>query len=64
MHGVSSRTISQKRKTHRILFPTIQRKKKPLETRSKPFKDKEKHMDFIKFGESAKLFIVFGNAPK
>ncbi len=59
MLGIPFCAITQKRKTHGILFWTIKPKKNPLETRSKPFKDKEKHMDFIIFGESAKLFNRF-----
>jgi hypothetical protein len=59
MLGIPFCAITQKRKTHRILFWTIRPKKNSLESRSEPFKDKEKHMDFIIFGKSAKLYNRF-----
>jgi hypothetical protein len=46
MLGIPFQTfLLTKRKTLKISFWTNKQEKKPLETRSKPFKDKEKHMD-------------------
>jgi hypothetical protein len=43
MLGISFQTILQRRKTFKILIQTISERKK--ETRSEPFKDKEKLLD-------------------
>jgi hypothetical protein len=46
MLGIPFQTfLLKKRKTLKISFWTNKQEKKSLETRSEPFKDKEKHLD-------------------
>jgi hypothetical protein len=56
MLGISFQTILQRRKTLKILIQTISERKK--ETRSEPFKDKEKLLDDFKI-----LFVEFRSVP-
>ncbi len=45
MLGISSEPFRRRKKTLGIFFRVIKRKKNHLETRSEPFKNKEKQMD-------------------
>jgi hypothetical protein len=60
MLGIPFRTILQKRKTLGFSCRTIIQEKKPLETRSKPFKDRENK--WLTFSEIAVSFRTLEKA--